>query len=66
MRLRLLEFLDATPDNLTAKDYADFIEPRIEHWDVDLETGVLRVVLKTQEPTASARRRPAVRSRLAG
>ncbi|MBI3982046.1 MAG: hypothetical protein HY337_03985 [Gemmatimonadetes bacterium] len=66
MRLRLLEFLDASPSTLTADDFADFMQPRIAQWDVELETGVLRVVLKTQEPPAQGRRRPAVRSRLAG
>jgi hypothetical protein len=61
MRLLVLEFLDATPDTVTAADLAEFVRPRIATWDVDLETGVLRVVLKAHEPRASQRRRPSVR-----
>jgi hypothetical protein len=62
LRLRVLEFLDATPDTLTVNDFADFVQPRIAQWDVDLETGVLRVVLKPQVPARPSRRRPATRS----
>jgi len=59
MRLKILEFLDASPDTLTPADYAEFIQPMIGLWDVDLETGVLRVVLRTSEQRERARRRPA-------
>lgn len=48
MRLRVLEFLDVTPDTLSAQDLREFVETRIASWDVDLETGVLRVVLRPQ------------------
>ncbi len=60
-RLEVLEFLDLTPDLLTPEDVARFIEPRIASWDVELETGVLRVVLRVQEPKETGRRRPSVR-----
>jgi hypothetical protein len=56
MRFRVLEFLDATPETLTAEDMAEFVAPRIGLWDVDLETGVLRVVLRTEEPRGRQRR----------
>jgi hypothetical protein len=62
LRLRVLEFLDATLDTLTEADIADFVRPRIERWDVDLETGVLRVVLRAQEAQDRDRRRPMLRS----
>jgi hypothetical protein len=58
MRLRVLEFLDATPETLTTDDLARFLQPRVTLWDVDLETGVLRVVLRSQEPRQRHRRRP--------
>jgi hypothetical protein len=58
VRLQVLEFLDATPDTLTASDLAKFFQPRVTLWDVDLETGVLRVVLRAQEPRERHRRRP--------
>lgn len=48
MRFRILEFLDVTPDTLTAEDLSEFLHPRIARWDVDLETGVLRVVMRPQ------------------
>lgn len=50
MRFKVLEFLDVTADTLTPDDLRDFVEPRIAGWDVDLETGVLRVVLRAQGP----------------
>jgi hypothetical protein len=55
MRFKVLEFLDATADTLTAEDLIAFLRPRIARWDVDLETGVLRVVL--QPPGSGAPRR---------
>jgi hypothetical protein len=58
MRLQVLEFLDATPDTLTADDLAKFFQTRVRLWDVDLETGVLRVVLRSQEPRERHPRRP--------
>ena len=61
MRLRVLEFLDATPDTLTTDDLQKFFEPRLTMWDVDLDSGVLRVVLRSQEPRErQQRRRPSV------
>ena len=62
MRLRVLEFLDATPATLTPDDLAKFLQPRVTLWDVDLETGVLRVVLRSQEPRERHRRRPSAGS----
>ncbi len=65
LRLSVLEFLDATPDTLTPEDVAQFVQPRIARWDVDLETKVLRVALRGQEPRDRGRRglgeaRPAI------
>jgi hypothetical protein len=62
MRLRVLEFLDATPDTVTIDHLTEFVQPRIARWDVDLPTGVLRVVLRAQEPRERVRRAPAGRS----
>jgi len=61
MRVRVLDFLDATPDTLTADDLTSFVRPRIAMWDVDLQTGVLRVVLRTPDMNGSHRRRPVIR-----
>lgn len=57
LRLKILEFLDASPATFTAEHYQEFVQPRIAMWDVDLEAGVLRVVLQGQ--SADDRRRPA-------
>jgi hypothetical protein len=62
MRFRVLEFLDATPETVTAEDLAEFVRPRIARWDVDLESGVLRVVMRAQEPRERTRRQPTGRS----
>ncbi len=51
-RLEVLEFLDTTAATLTVAEVSKFILPRIAKWDVDLETGVLRVVMQGQEPAA--------------
>ena len=48
MRFRVLEFLDVTADTLSPQDLREFVQPRIASWDVDLATGVLRVVLRAQ------------------
>jgi hypothetical protein len=50
MRFRILEFLDLTADTLTADDLREFVQPRVASWDVDVQTGVLRVVMRGQEP----------------
>ena len=49
MRFKVLEFLDATPETLTTTDVAEFLRPLIDFWEVDLETGVLRVVLRPHQ-----------------
>jgi hypothetical protein len=49
MRLKVLDFLDATPATLTDDALTEFLEPRVALWDVELETGVLRVVLRPWE-----------------
>lgn len=46
IRFKVLEFLDTTADSLTAEDLAEFLRPRVSRWDVDLKTGVVRVVLR--------------------
>ncbi|MDH5643454.1 MAG: hypothetical protein OEY63_04555 [Gemmatimonadota bacterium] len=61
MRFKLLEFLDVTPDTLTAKDLAEFVQPTISKWDIDEETGALRVVLRARESEPNHRRTPKVR-----
>ncbi len=48
-RFKVLEFLDATADTLTTSDVAEFLRPLIDFWDVDIETGVLRVVLRPHQ-----------------
>jgi hypothetical protein len=50
MRLKVLEFMDATADTLTPEDLVEFLRPRITSWDVNLDTGVLRVVLRAAGP----------------
>ena len=57
MRLSVLDFLDSTPDSLTVEHVTRFLKPRIRLWDVDLGTGVLRVVLQSQDPQARPRNR---------
>jgi hypothetical protein len=69
MRLRVLEFLDATAETLTVNDFAYFVRPQIAQWDIDPEHGALRVLLRSREPQERHRRRPMVRrggTRLAG
>ena len=56
-RGEVLEFLDATAATLTATEVSKFVQPRIAKWDIDVETGVLRVVMRGQEP-AGRRPRP--------
>jgi hypothetical protein len=62
LRLRVLEFLDATPGTLSAEDVTNFIKPRISKWDVDLASGVLKVILRAHETPEPDRRRPSMRS----
>jgi hypothetical protein len=54
-RMRLLEFLDVTPATLTVGDFADFMQPRLGAWDIDLETRAMRIVLRSAEPTPARR-----------
>ncbi len=49
-RLEVLDFLDTTAATLTAAEVSKFVLPRIAKWHVDLDTGVLRVVMQGQEP----------------
>ena len=60
-RLLVLGFLDRSADTLTMADVAEFIQPRLEQWNMDLTTGVFRMVLRTQEPRNRHRRQPSVR-----
>jgi hypothetical protein len=59
LRCRVLDFLDTRADDLTVADVDEYLRPRITSWNVDLETGVLRVVLRPQ----GQRDRPAKRLR---
>ncbi|HXQ28389.1 MAG TPA: hypothetical protein VN848_03900 [Gemmatimonadales bacterium] len=59
IRLRVLDFLDATPGTVTPDDITEFLAPRIARWDVELSTGVLKVVMSNSErrrPSAAGRR----------
>jgi hypothetical protein len=56
MRMRLLDFLDATPSSLTVDDHEAFVRPRIERWDIDLETHAMRIVLRSNDPEPRQRR----------
>jgi hypothetical protein len=49
-RMKLMEFLDATPEGLTTEDCVEFVRPRIAAWDIDLDTNAMRIVLRSQEP----------------
>jgi hypothetical protein len=69
VRLRVLEFLDTSPATLTLADLSEFVRPQVALWDVDLDSGVLRVVLRSAVSTERHQRRPMVRTgraRLAG
>lgn len=56
MRMRVLDFLDATAETLTADDHDDFLRPHIAAWDIDLETHTMRIVLRTHEPAPRQKR----------
>src|SRR5437879_3597907 len=45
-RMRLLEFLDADAASLTPRDCEEFLRPRINTWDIDLETHAMKIVLR--------------------
>lgn len=68
-RLHVLEFLDTVPGTLTLEHLIDFIRPQIANWDVDSQSGVLRVVLRPASSPERHRRRPLTNTghaRLAG
>ncbi|HYT71292.1 MAG TPA: helix-turn-helix transcriptional regulator [Gemmatimonadales bacterium] len=46
-RMRLLEFIDATPDSITPQDCDEFVRPRIASWDLDVDTRAMRIVLRS-------------------
>lgn len=56
MRLRLIDFLDATADSLTVTDHEVYVRPRIATWDIDLETHAMKIVLRSHEPEPRQRR----------
>jgi len=60
LRMKLLEFLDATAASLSPEDVEDFIRPRIGTWDLDFETQTMRIVLRTQEPAPRQKRALAI------
>jgi len=49
-RMKLMEFLDATPEGLTPADCEEFVRPRIAAWEIELDTNAMRIVLRSQEP----------------
>ena len=54
-RMRLLDFLDTTAGTLTEADIADFVQPRLEGWDIDFETHAMRIVLRSHDPAPHRR-----------
>ena len=50
MRLRLINFLDVTPESLTVADHEVYLRPRIAAWDIDLETNAMKIVLRSHDP----------------
>jgi len=65
MRGRVFEFLDATIDALNVADFEEFIRPRVATWDVDRDTGVLRVVFQGREQRPSTPPATVLRPQLA-
>lgn len=57
-RLKVLEFLDTTPETLTVDHAERFIKPRVAQWGADFERGVLRIVMRAQDAPGAQRRRP--------
>jgi hypothetical protein len=49
MRGRVFEFLDITIESLTVADFEEFVRPRVATWDVDRDSGVLKVVFCGRE-----------------
>lgn len=47
VRMRLLEFLDASAGSLTQRDCEEFVIPRIAAWDIEFETRAMRIVLRS-------------------
>jgi len=47
VRMRLLEFLDAAADSVTAEDCMDFVVPRIATWGIDLDSRTMRIQLRS-------------------
>ena len=60
VRMRLLDFLDASPDVLTLEIYQDFVRPRVAAWDLDLDNQAMRIVLRSQEPAPRQKRALAI------
>lgn len=60
-RAVIMQFLDTSPATLTVEQVAEFIRPRLSHWDYDFENGVLRIVMRGQESREQHRRRPSSR-----
>ncbi len=60
VRMRLLEFLDATAESITPQDVEDFVRPRIASWNIDLDTHAMRIVLRSQEPAPRLKRALAI------
>jgi len=50
VRLRLIDFLDVTPESLTVSDHEVYLRPRIATWDIDLETHAMKIVLRSRDP----------------
>jgi hypothetical protein len=49
-RMKLMEFLDVTPEGLGPADSDEFVRPRISAWDIDLDSHAMKIVLRSQEP----------------
>jgi hypothetical protein len=51
VRFRVLEFLEATTATVSVADLNHFLRSRIARWDVDLDTGVVRIVMQAGAAT---------------
>lgn len=46
-RMRLLRFLDASPESLTVAECEEFIVSRVALWAYDVDSGAMRIVLRS-------------------
>jgi hypothetical protein len=56
LRMKLFDFLEVVPATLTAKDFDEYVRPRVSKWDIDYETHTMRIVLRNSDPGPRQRR----------